>query len=135
MTRRALGGLAIAALLAGAQPALAATLKAPASAHVGGQVAVQAAGLTPARYRLSLVGSSRRGATCLAAIGHTRHVARQATFRGAVPRHLRCWSARGRLVARVAVRPGTFKLLVCVPRGHSGCDAHRPAARRGIRIG
>jgi hypothetical protein len=132
--KRVLGGLALAVLLGGAVPAWAATLKAPASARVGGQVAVQASGLTPARYRLSLVGSARRGASCLAAIGHTRRVARQATFRGAVPRRLRCWSARGRVVATVTVRSGSFKLLVCVPRGRSGCDPHRPAARRGIRI-
>jgi hypothetical protein len=133
--RRSCALLAVAAPLLAAAPALAATLKAPASARVGRQVAVQASGLVPARYRLSLVGSTRRGGTCLAAIGHTRRVARQATFRGPIPRHLRCWSARGRLVARVAVRAGIYKLLVCVPRGHSACDGRHPAARRAIRIG
>jgi hypothetical protein len=132
--RRLLAGFALAGLLAAA-PALAATLKAPATSRVGRQVAVQAAGLEPARYRLSLVGSNRRGGTCLATIGRTRRVARQATFRGRIPGRLRCYRPGGRLVARATVRAGLYKLLVCVPVGHSRCDARRPAARRGIRIG
>ena len=76
----------------------------------------------------------RRGGTCLAAIGPTRHVARQTTFRGRIPHLLRCYSSRGRVVARATVRAGLYKLLVCVPRGRSSCDPRRPAARRGIRI-
>ena len=101
---------------------------------MGAPVSVQAAGLTPARYRLALVGSVRRGGTCLAAIGPTRRVARQTTFRGPVPHLLRCYSSRGRVVARATVRAGLYKLLVCVPRGAAAATTRRPAARRGIRI-
>lgn len=133
--RRLGAALAVSALLLAAAPALAATLKAPATARVGGRISVQAAGFTPARYRLSLVGSVRRGGTCVAAIGPTRRMARQTTFRGRIPHRLRCYSSRGRVVARSTVRTGLYKLLVCVPRGPGNCDARMPAARRGIRIG
>jgi hypothetical protein len=103
-------------------------------ARVGQRVRVQAWGLQPARYRLSLVRSSRRGATCAARLSRIRRASGHATFRARIPPRLGCYLPRRRPVARVRVRRGSYELVLCRPRGPVACDGRGPVARRRIRI-
>jgi hypothetical protein len=132
---------ALVTLLALAAPAAAlaavTAIDGPRRARVGQTVDVRAGEVSPGVYRLSLVaaGLPRDGVPCVADLGPPVEAEHgEVELRGRIPRRLPCWSAAGRLVGRLRVRPGSYRFVVGQKLDHTSWNATTSFRKRPVTV-
>jgi len=102
--------------------AVAASLSAPRTIHVGQQISVRASGVSPGRYGLYLLMTTavQAGAgepiDCVARVGRIVSVrSSAATLSGRVPSRLVCRIHAGRSLGSIKVSKGSYRLFVGCP--------------------
>lgn len=135
LPRRAavVGAVALAAAAA-APAALAASLRSPATATLGGSVSVHASGLAAGRYQLFLAYTKPGGQNCVAAISSARTVGSSASFSGKVPSKLTCHTSSGAAAGSVPVTAGRYDVAVYSPVGANGYNGRLSFIQRSITI-
>lgn len=128
-------------LLALAAPAAAlaavAAIDGPRRARVGQMVHVRAGEVSPGRYRLSLAAARppRAGVECVADLGRPASAEHgNVELRGRIPRRLPCWSAAGRRVGHVRVRPGPYRFVVGRKVDQTSWDATTSFRERPVTV-
>ena len=129
---------ALGVTLAVAPAALAAKLSSPRSAKVGDVVSVTATGVkNGGRYALTIVADERPTprAFCVARIGKRHKPTKgRVKLRGTIPKRLTCYEGNGEELGRVRTSPGSYHLIVSVPRGPTGSSGKYSFVRRALTI-